>query len=64
MSTLDDDQQENYKQDLNKVSVALNKHIENLISRVRNSETKDIEIGLSVLLKELTGKENMVMNDV
>ena len=63
ISVLKEGQKQTCIDDLQKVSSALSQHINDLVKRVEASETKDIEISLAVLLKELT-KENMVMNDV
>ena len=57
MSGLDETRIKTYYFELERVAVALSQNIEHLISRIESAETEDIEIGISVLLKELTRDE-------
>lgn len=60
---LNETQKAEYQQDIIKISNALSGNIERLIERIEALDTEDIEIGISVLLKELTdesGGENNV----
>jgi uncharacterized protein YdeI (YjbR/CyaY-like superfamily) len=50
---LDNEQKKNYISDIKKVSEYLKRNIEQLSKRISALETEDIEISLSVLLKDL-----------
>lgn len=53
----DKDQIDFHMQDLTNVANALSQNINRMVSRINDSETAEIDIGLSVLLKELGGEE-------
>jgi hypothetical protein len=54
---LDKGQQEEYVKDVTDIAIALSDNINTLIERIKNLETEDIEVGIAVLLRELTRKE-------
>lgn len=59
---LEEAQKNVYIKDIAKISAALSQNINNLIDRIVSLETEDIEVGIAVLLKELTesgGDENV-----
>ena len=51
---LSEEQKQKYESDVKKISVALSKNIDELNSRISKLETEDLEVSISVLLKELT----------
>lgn len=51
---LNDQQKKTYAKDIGKISEALSQEINRLIDRITKLETEDIEVGIAVLLKELT----------
>lgn len=48
-----------HMQDLTKVATALSQNINRMIERIYESEATEIDIGLSVLLRELNGEEGL-----
>ena len=57
---LDNVQKEKYTKDISKISSALSENIKNLHERINRLETEDIEVGIAVLLKELTEESKKV----
>lgn len=59
---LDEKQKSAYEQDIVKIANALGKNINRLNERINRLETEDIEVGIAVLLSELTEEEKKEEN--
>ena len=54
LKDLDSDQVEKYMPDVQKISKYLSQHVNEIEDRIIKLETDDIEVGIAVLLKELS----------
>ena len=60
---LDGEKKESYISDIEKISKALAKNINNTISQIEKSDIEDIDVGISVLMQELLNENEREVED-